>query len=77
MFFSLSHIYFAELQCITLVYIDLFIPFKSALVALELISSSLFPSLSIGGVFGSLYLSTTDLQTSNPSDCMCVFIIFL
>jgi hypothetical protein len=57
--------------------IDLFIPFRSARVSLELISSSFFPSLSVGGVVGALYPSTNDRQTSNPSACMCFFILLL
>jgi hypothetical protein len=77
MFFSLSHIYFLDSPCTTLVYIDLVRPFKSALVALELFSSNLFPSLYVGGVIDSLYPSTTDHQASNHSACMRVFIILL
>jgi hypothetical protein len=59
------------------VYIDLVRTFNSALVALELFSSSLFPSLYVGGVVGALYPSTTDHQTSNPSASMYVFILLL
>jgi hypothetical protein len=77
MFFSFSHISFTESQCITLVYIDLVKPFKSALVALELFSSSFFPSLTIGGVVGALYPSTIDHYKSNPNAFMCVFILLL
>jgi hypothetical protein len=69
--------YFVESQCINFVYFDLVRPFRSALVDLELFFSSFFPSLSIGGVVGALYPFPIDLKTSNPSACMCVFIVLL
>jgi hypothetical protein len=68
---------FMESQCINLVYIDLEKTFMSALAALELFSLSFFRSLSVGEMGVALYPYAIDRQTSNPSACMCVFILLL